>query len=150
MFRILFLLFLIVPAIEIALFIEIGGVIGVPWTLLLIVVTAALGVVLLRIQGLMTLMRVQDSLNQGRLPALEMIEGMMLLVSGAFLLTPGFFTDALGFAVLTPAIRRWAARWLLSHVHLISGGRVVYPDKPKVHREPDGHHTIEGEFRRED
>ncbi len=150
MFRLLFLLFLIVPAIEIALFIEIGGVIGVPATLLLIIVTAALGVILLRIQGLMTLMRVQDSLNQGRLPALEMIEGLMLLVSGAFLLTPGFFTDALGFAILTPAIRRWAARWLLSHVHLIAGGRVVYPAEPTVHREPDGHHTIEGEFRRKD
>ena len=69
MFRLLFLLFLIVPAIEIALFIEIGGVIGVIPTLLLIVVTAALGVVLLRVQGIRTLIRVQESLHRGEIPA---------------------------------------------------------------------------------
>jgi UPF0716 protein FxsA len=150
MFRLLFLLFLIVPAIEIALFIEIGGVIGVIPTLLLIVFTAALGVVLLRLQGMRTLVRVQESLNRGEIPAIEMLEGMMLLISGAFLLTPGFFTDAVGFAVLVPVVRTRAAMWLLSHADVIkfrSGGG---PGGPDVYTDQRGHHTIEGEYQRKD
>jgi len=150
MFRLLFLLFLIVPAIEIALFIEIGGVIGVIPTLLLIVVTAALGVVLLRLQGMRTLVRVQESLNRGEIPAIELLEGMLLLISGAFLLTPGFFTDAVGFAVLVPAVRRSVAMWLLSHADVIkfrSGGG---PGGPDVYTDTRGHHTIEGEYQRKD
>jgi len=150
MFRLLFLLFLIIPAIEIALFIEIGGVIGVFPTLILILVTAVFGVALLRIQGLATIMRVQERLSQGQLPAVEMIEGAILLISGAFLLTPGFFTDAVGFLVLVPAIRRSVALWLLSHADLVLQGRVEGSPGAGVHKRPDGHYTIEGEFRRKD
>ena len=149
MFRILLLLFLIIPAIEIALFIQIGGAIGVIPTLLLIVVTAVLGVTLLRMQGLLTLVRVQESLDRGEIPAIELVEGLMLLISGAFLLTPGFFTDAVGFAV--PAVRRSVALWLLSNVNITS----FRTGKPH-HQGPDrytdarGHTTIEGEYRRKD
>ena len=151
MFRILLLLFLIIPAIEIALFIQIGGAIGVIPTLLLIVVTAVLGVTLLRMQGLLTLVRVQESLDRGEIPAIELVEGLMLLISGAFLLTPGFFTDAVGFAVLVPAVRRSVALWLLSNVSITS----FRTGKPH-HQGPDrytdarGHTTIEGEYRRKD
>ena len=149
MFRLLFLLFLIVPAIEIALFIQIGGVIGVFSTLLLILVTAILGVVLLRMQGLITLVRVQESLDRGEIPAIEMIEGILLLLCGAFLLTPGFFTDTIGFAVLVPAVRRSLALWLLSHFNIIThiGGG---PRGPDVYSDSQGHRTIEGEFHRKD
>ena len=150
MFRLLFLLFLIVPAIEIALFIQIGGVIGVFPTLFLILVTAVLGVVLLRLQGLITLVRVQESLNRGEIPAIELVEGMLLVVSGAFLLTPGFFTDTVGFAVLMPAVRRSAALWLLSHVNIMTFGGGAPPGGPNVHTDSRGHHTIEGEFQRKD
>ena len=150
MFRLLFLLLLIVPAIEIALFIKVGGIIGVFWTLFTIVLTAALGAVLLRWQGLATLIRVQERLSQGQLPAIEMIEGIILLISGAFLLTPGFFTDALGFAVLVPAIRQLLARWLISHIHLVAAGQVGAPQGPVVHRDRQGHNVIDGEYHRED
>ena len=150
MFRLLFLLFLIIPAIEIALFIQIGGVIGVIPTLLLILITAIVGVALLRLQGLVTLVRVQESLNRGEIPAVEMLEGLMLLLSGAFLLTPGFFTDAVGFAALMPAVRRSVAIWLLSHLNIMTfvGGQP--PGGPDVHTDPQGHRTIEGEYQRKD
>ena len=154
MFRLLFLLFLIVPALEIALFIQIGGVIGVVWTLLLIVVTAVLGVILLRIQGIVTLLRVQDSLNRGEIPAIELLEGLLLLISGAFLLTPGFFTDTVGFCMLVPAVRTSAALWLLQHVNIITPGGDFHPPggagPGNVHTDSRGHHTIEGEFQRKD
>ena len=79
-----------------------------------------------------------------------MLEGMLLLISGAFLLTPGFFTDAVGFAVLVPAVRRGVAMWLLSHADVIrfrSGGG---PGRPDVYTDQRGHHTIEGEYQRKD
>ena len=148
MFRFLFLLFLIVPAIEIALFIQIGGMIGILATLFMIVLTAVLGAGLLRWQGLATMLRVQQRLAQGQLPAMEMIEGLMLLISGAFLLTPGFFTDALGFAVLVPVIRQAAARWLAGHIHLVSAGRVIHSSAAYQNRQD--RHTIEGEYQRKD
>jgi UPF0716 protein FxsA len=151
MFRLLFLLFLIIPAIEIALFIQIGGVIGVIPTLFLILITAIVGVALLRLQGLITLVRVQESMNRGEIPAVELLEGLMLLLSGAFLLTPGFFTDAVGFAVLMPAVRRSVAIWLLSHLNIMTfGGGRRPPGGPDVHTDSQGHRTIEGEFQRKD
>jgi UPF0716 protein FxsA len=151
MFRILFLLFLIVPAIEIALFIEVGGVIGVFPTLFLILVTAIVGVVLLRLQGMITLTKVQENLNRGEIPAVELVEGLLLLIAGAFLLTPGFFTDTLGFAVLVPAIRRSVALWLLSHVDIVSSrGGGFHRHGPDIYTDEKGHHTIEGEYHRKD
>lgn len=150
MFRLLFLLFLIIPAIEIALFIQIGGVIGVIPTLLLILITAIVGVTLLRLQGLITLVRVQESMNRGEIPAVELLEGLMLLLSGAFLLTPGFFTDAVGFAVLMPAVRRSVAIWLLSHLNIMTFGGGRPPGGSNGYTDSEGHRTIEGEYERKD
>jgi UPF0716 protein FxsA len=103
---ILFLLFLTIPLVEIYLLIKVGGVIGAPMTIFLVVFTAVLGAWLLRIQGFSTLRRIQQTVNQGGLPAVELLEGAVLLVAGALLLTPGFFTDAIGFACLMPPLRR--------------------------------------------
>jgi UPF0716 protein FxsA len=113
LFRILFLLFLIVPLIEIAILIQIGQIVGVGYTIALVIGTAALGAALFRQQGLSTLARVQMSMNQKELPATELIEGLMLLIAGALLLTPGFFTDVFGFLVLIPPLRNHIARNLL-------------------------------------
>lgn len=148
MFRIFFLLFILVPAVEIALFIKIGGMIGVLSTLLLIVMTALLGAGLLRYQGLMTLSRVQEHLQQGRMPAVELVEGMILLICGAFLLTPGFFTDTIGFLMLVPRIRRRVAFWLL--VNVLRGFQVHVPAPPDPHAANRTSHTIEGKFTRKD
>ncbi len=99
-------LFIILPLVEIALFIQVGGLIGTLPTVLLVVATAAAGIALLRHQGLATLRRAQDTLGRGEVPALSLLEGAALLVAGALLLTPGFLTDALGFLLLIPPLRR--------------------------------------------
>jgi len=106
MLRLLFVLFLLVPLIEIYVLIQVGDVIGAGWTIFAVVATAVLGAVLLRQQGFSTLERAQQSMAQGQIPATAMFEGVMLLFSGALLLTPGFVTDSIGFALLVPAIRK--------------------------------------------
>lgn len=113
MFRILFILFLLIPLIEIAILIEIGKVFGAAYTIVLVIGTAALGAALFRQQGLSTLAKVQMSMHEGNLPATELIEGLMLLIAGALLLTPGFFTDVFGFLVLIPPLRNKIAQTLL-------------------------------------
>lgn len=108
--KILFLIFLIVPLIEIYLLIKIGSVVGAGITIFLVVFTALLGAFLVRAQGFSTLVRVQKQLGRSLLPALEIIEGLFLFIAGALLLTPGFFTDAIGFIFLTPPLRRLIIR----------------------------------------
>lgn len=105
MAKLLFIGFLTVPLLEIYLFIQVGSIIGAIPTILTILLTAVIGALLLKSQGLATLGRVQSQLNSGHLPATELVEGMMLLVAGALLLTPGFFTDAIGFALLARPVR---------------------------------------------
>ena len=102
----LFLIFLIVPLIEIYLLIKIGSVVGAGTTIFLVVFTAVLGAFLVRTQGFSTLASVQMQLARGQIPALEIVEGLCLFIAGALLLTPGFFTDAIGFILLTPPLRR--------------------------------------------
>ena len=115
MFKILFILFLTIPLIEIAILIEIGKIFGAAYTIILVIGTAALGAALLRNQGLSTLAKVQMNMDQGKLPATELIEGLMLLIAGALLLTPGFFTDVFGFLVLIPALRKRIAQTILAN-----------------------------------
>ncbi|MFT7234959.1 MAG: UPF0716 protein FxsA [Methylophagaceae bacterium] len=106
MFRSIFLLFLLVPLIEIYFLIEVGDEIGAGLTIFLVVATALIGAGLLRMQGLSTMQRAQSTLAQGQVPALAMMEGLILLICGGLLLTPGFFTDAIGFVLLIPPIRQ--------------------------------------------
>ena len=105
MFPLLGVLFIAVPILEIYLLIQVGEAIGAGWTILLVVLTAVIGVWLLRIQGLSTLTRAQQRLQENQLPAREILEGMALVVAGALLLTPGFFTDTVGFLLLFPPTR---------------------------------------------
>jgi UPF0716 protein FxsA len=128
-------LFLIVPVVEIYLLIEIGSRIGAPSTIILIVLTAVLGAFLLRIQGIATLARVHQSLEQGKLPATELLEGLMLLLAGALLLTPGFFTDSVGFICLIPDIRTRIAQSLLQSFF-----------QAHVQKHKSSSVTLEGEF----
>ncbi len=119
MFKILLLLFVSVPLLEIYLLLKVGGLIGVGNTIGLILLTAFIGTLLLRQQGLATLRRVQETLDRGALPAGALVEGLILLFAGALLLTPGFFTDAVGFACLVPSLRQSVAghilTWLMQH-----------------------------------
>ena len=142
-FQSVFLLFLFIPFVEIYLLLKIGAIIGALPTIFLVVFTAILGAWLLRRQGLSTWQRFQTNLAKGALPAYEMIEGPILLVGGALLLTPGFFTDVLGFACLVPSLRRKFARYLIeNHVFQVGDGF-----KSGASGEKD---VLEGEYRRED
>ncbi|MBO0216733.1 FxsA family protein, partial [Vibrio sp. Vb2880] len=99
MFPILLLAFIFVPIIEIGLFIQVGGFLGLWPTIALVLITAFVGASLVRSQGIKTLMSVQGRLEQGEIPAQQIFEGVMLAVAGVLLLTPGFMTDALGMLV---------------------------------------------------
>jgi UPF0716 protein FxsA len=103
---ILLLAFIGVPIIEIAVFIEVGGWIGLWPTLGLVVLTAIVGSIELRTQGLATLNKLRRELDQGVLPAQTVFDGVCLLFAGALLLTPGFVTDIIGLALFVPAFRR--------------------------------------------
>ena len=104
----LFIAFLTVPLIEIALFIQVGGFIGLWPTLGIVVITAIIGTVMVKAQGLRALSELQTSLERAGDPAEPLVHGAMILFAGALLLTPGFFTDAVGFALLIPTVRRAA------------------------------------------
>lgn len=130
---ILLLAFVAVPIIEIALFIRVGGFIGLWPTLAIVVLTAVLGSALLRRQGLSTIARVQTEIREGRDPSSALAHGALLLVSGILLLTPGFFTDAVGLALLIPAVRAAAIAWLGPRI----AARVVVAGSAARHRRPD-------------
>jgi UPF0716 protein FxsA len=158
------ILFVVIPLVELYFLIVIGGMIGAVWTVVLVLVTAVIGVNLLRLQGMSTLGRAQRTMESGQIPAMEMMEGVALAVAGVLLITPGFITDTVGFLCLIPASRQAIIRFLMAraamHTHY-DGFQSGYhhtrkwphddehkpdnpSDKPKVGR------TIEGEYRRED
>ncbi len=139
----LFLLFVLVPIAEIWLLIQVGGHIGGGWTIFLVVLTAVLGAAIVRFQGLTTLARVRALLAAGELPAVELLEGLGILVAGALLLTPGFITDCAGFALLFPPLRRALAEAALRRGLAHGHGRSRTP-------EPPGGRTLDGDFRRLD
>lgn len=145
----LLLLFLMigVPIVEITVFIEVGGRIGVIPTVATVIITAMIGTALLRHQGFAVLARAQESLAQGRFPMAEVFDGLCLLVAGALLITPGFVTDAIGFLLFIPPVR--AALRRVIGAYFVSSGRVhVHPDGPGAGpaQRPGGPTVIEGEF----
>jgi len=106
MFRVLFVLFVLIPIIEIAVLMHVGALIGAWPTIAIVVVTAWLGAKNVRQQGLATLTSVQNKMAQGQMPSDEIVHGLMLLVAGVLLVTPGFVTDAFGLSLLIPAVRQ--------------------------------------------
>jgi len=112
MFLKLFLAFTLIPAMEIYLLIQIGSVIGALNTLLIIIFTGIAGAYLARLEGMRTLLKIQSSLQQGIMPAEEMIDALIILIAGIVLLTPGFLTDITGLLLLVPQIRLVVKRWL--------------------------------------
>lgn len=138
----LFLLLLIVPLIEIFLFIELGGLIGAWPTIGMVVLTAVAGAVLLRRQGLAALRSVQARLAAGENPGRLLADGAMILVAGALLLTPGFLTDAIGFLLLVPAVRAALFDWIAPRLTVLH----VEPRRPAARRSRPGGETVEGEY----
>lgn len=142
----LFLIFVAVPILEIALFIQVGGVIGLWPTLAIVVLTAFVGTTLMRTQGLAALGRLQQAMQGGGDPARPLIEGAMILVAGVLLLTPGFFTDTVGLLLLLPPVRAALIRTGAQRA-MASGRFTVYtagsPRRPQP--EPAGD-TIDGDY----
>lgn len=116
MFLILFLIFIVIPVIEITVLIQVGEQLGAFPTVALVILTAAIGASLVRSQGLQTLMSAQKKMQQGQQPGQEVIEGVMLAIAGVMLVTPGFVTDFMGLLLLLPFSRQFFAAKLLERV----------------------------------
>ncbi len=136
MLRIFFILFVTVPLVELYVLIRVGAGIGGLNTILLCLLTAAIGGLLIRWQGLTTLLDAQRRLAMGELPAEHAFHGALLALAGVLLFTPGFITDAAGFLLLVPPVRRWLIRRFLPPGSLPPGGRgdvidveVIGPDR---------------------
>ncbi|MEM9468608.1 MAG: FxsA family protein [Pseudomonadota bacterium] len=99
------LIFIALPLIEIVAFVEVGGAIGTPKTLILCFITAVLGGYFVKKQGLETLAKAQKHMTQGQMPVQQMFDGLCLIATGAMMITPGFVTDTIGFLLLIPAVR---------------------------------------------
>jgi len=144
---VLVVVFLVIPISEIYLLIEVGGIIGAIPTIFLVVFTAVFGALLIRQQGLATMLRARQQMHQGTVPAMQMLEAVALVVSGALLLTPGFLTDTIGFVLLVPVLRQFLILKML-------GGTIPPSMSPSgagpSSGKKDGGHIIEGEFKRDD
>jgi UPF0716 protein FxsA len=135
---------LLIPFIELYLLIEIGSVFGFFPTVFMIIFTAVLGVYLFRRQGFSTIKRFQETVNAGQVPAYEMIEGVILLIGGIFLIAPGFFTDLIGFIFLIPQLRKAIARYVIEHYLVASAVNAPFSQPPQPQKS-----IIEGEFKKE-
>ncbi len=119
----LFIVLIVVPIAEIAVFIQAGDVLGFWLTLGIIILTAMIGTFFLRLQGIGVLARIIQSVQNNNLPVHDMFDGLCLLFAGALLITPGFITDGFGFALLIPAVRQVLAAMIIKY--LVRSGRVT-------------------------
>jgi UPF0716 protein FxsA len=142
----LFLAFLLVPLIEIAWFIQVGGAIGLWPTLGIVVLTAVVGTWLVRTQGALAMGQLRSSFSELRDPAEPLAHGAMILVSGALLLTPGFFTDAVGFAFLIPGVRHAAFQYLSKRIEVQRFEMGTGPGRDPRRRPPQNPDIIEGDY----
>ena len=130
---IILLIFIAVPVAEIAAFIQVGSLIGLWPTLATVVLTAVIGTAMIRQQGLQTIAQAQGAIEQGRTPVDSVVDGIFLLVSALLLLTPGFITDAVGFALLIRPLRMNIARRIWHYVRVSGDIKIVHPDQPNPH-----------------
>lgn len=141
----LLIAFILVPLIEIALFIQVGGAIGLWPTLAVVILTAILGSWLVRSQGARELANLRTSFSDLRDPTEPLANGAMILFSGALLLTPGFFTDALGFALLFPPFRSWVYKNFRSKIRVqeFSMGQPTDQTQPRHPQDT----VVEGDYK---
>jgi len=146
----LFLIFVAMTILEIVVLMAVGDVIGNGKTVLLVIVTALIGSTLLKQQGWSTLAKAQQSIAEGKTPAFEMLDGVVILVSGVLLITPGFITDSLGLLGLMP----WSRRYFINHILEKNAERVfsqrnsvfIHRTKNQEKTSNNKNETIEGEF----
>lgn len=161
---ILILIFVAIPLLEIALLIKIGQLIGFWATILIVLVTAIVGGWLLHSQGMEALRRVLAAVDEGKPPVTPILDGLLLLMAGFLLLTPGVITDTIGIILLIPPVRQLLARHVLSRAFVVTVGGQTWregtssPDgereagrrqgRPTSHRPTASGPVIEGEFER--
>jgi UPF0716 protein FxsA len=158
MFRFLFVLFIIMPIIEIALLIQVSDVIGGFATIALVVITAILGAKMVKTQGMGALQNVQTQMAQGQMPAKELFTGICVVIAGVLLLTPGIMTDVFGLLLLTPAIRNKLAAGLANQATVRMSASMKQgpspfaqqPHSPREQQQMDQPTTIDGEYERKD
>lgn len=148
----LFLAFVLVPIVEIALFIQVGGAIGLMPTLLIVILTAILGTWLVRNQGLLAMSQLRNSFEHLSDPTEPLVHGAMILFAGALLLTPGFFTDAVGFSLLVPRVRIAVFHYLKSRVSVAQfrmgpGGQTFHHSGGPDNARSGQGDIVDGEFR---
>ncbi|MDJ1464442.1 FxsA family protein [Nitratireductor sp. GZWM139] len=142
-FSIVPFLLLAIPLGEIAMFVVVGSQIGVFPTLALVLITAVTGSILLRIQGFGVVRRIQETMNEGGVPGRDLVHGMMIMVAGVLLLTPGFITDTLGFLLFIPAIRDIGWKFLRSRIVVMGGAAGAGAQRQNPYRRDTGPHTID-------
>lgn len=159
MFARLFLLFTSVSLLEIFVLVKVGGFLGAVPTILLVIITALVGSALVRSQGLQLVSQLQQRMAQGEMPGQQLIEGIMLIVTGVLLVTPGFVTDFLGLLILQPSIRATFAKAILANVNFASmatpngfgfSHHSQHGDPFTQSKHVDDGDVIEGEFERKD
>ncbi len=140
----LLIAFIAVPLVEIALFIQVGGFIGLWPTLLIVLLTAVAGTYLVRSQGRMALSQLQSSFGELRDPTEPLVHGAMILFSGALLLTPGFFTDFVGFCLLIPGVRTRVFKAIQARIKVQTFGTPGRGHPP--HPQDTRNDIIDGEY----
>jgi len=145
-FFLLLFLFVAVPVAELSLLIRVGGAIGALNTVGFVILTAVLGAYLVRQQGFATINKLQEETNAGRVPAMQMAEGVALLFAGAVLMTPGFLTDALGFALLIPPVRQALIAWSAKNLFKGGGSSIYTASSSTAHQTVYHGDVIEGEY----
>ena len=138
------LIFIGIPLVEVYLFIEVGQEIGALPTVLLCITTAVIGSAMVRAQGISTMARFQREMAAGQMPATTMMEGFALMLGGILLITPGFFTDAIGFLCLIPYTRRAVISRFINNMVVTRNDFSSY----RTHIKPKDPDVIEGEFRK--
>ncbi|NOZ68956.1 MAG: FxsA family protein [Deferribacteres bacterium] len=124
----LFLLFIIVPVAELALLIKIGTFIGTFNTILIVILTAIIGAHMVKSEGIGVMYRIRKNMDEGIFPAEELIDGMMILIAGALLLTPGFLTDSAGFLMVFPVSRDYIKKIARRYIK-----KKMSPDEIEIH-----------------
>ncbi len=152
--RFLFLLFILLPILEMVVLIKVGSIIGAWNAVALVILSVFIGIEVIRRQGFKTTLRARQKMAAGELPAMEMLENLAIALGGLLMLIPGFITDFLGIFLLIPPVRRLLVRRWLKATGMKVQQTNIY--EAEYRREPSWHqdqthlnHTIDGDYTRE-
>ena len=141
-----FLFFIGIPLIEVMLFITIGKYIGLWNTILIIIITGIIGAILVKSQGVATLKKGLEEIQSNKIPIQSMVQGIAIIIAGAFLLTPGFLTDTLGAILLIPPFRSKIAGFVIEYLKKRSTFRTTFEQYPKNTSETEDEKIYEGKY----